>query len=44
VRSIASVNEITQKNSNEADNLLSHSNRVKGMADRLNDQVRSFAT
>jgi methyl-accepting chemotaxis protein len=44
VRSIASVNEITQENSTEAENLLSHSNRVKGMADGLNAQVRSFST
>ncbi len=43
-RSIASVNEITQKNSLEADNLLSHSNHVKDMAARLSEQVRSVKT
>jgi methyl-accepting chemotaxis protein len=42
VKSIASVNEITQKNSNEAENLLSHSNKVKSMADDLNMQVGAF--
>jgi methyl-accepting chemotaxis protein len=44
VKSIASVNEITQKNSNEAENLLSESTMVNDMAESLNSQVRSFSS
>lgn len=42
VKSISSVNEITQHNSNESENLLSQSKGVKDMADDLNSQVKSF--
>ncbi len=44
VKSISSVNEITQKNSMEADNLLAQSTSVKELADALNSQVRTFTS
>ncbi|MBP7737816.1 MAG: hypothetical protein KA369_17675 [Spirochaetes bacterium] len=44
VKSISSVNEITQKNSQEAEDLLSQSNRVKELADGLNSQVGAFTS
>ncbi|MBN1532449.1 MAG: methyl-accepting chemotaxis protein [Spirochaetes bacterium] len=44
VKSISLVNEITQKNSMEAEDLLAQSNRVKEMADDLSSQVSAFSS
>ncbi|MBN1533527.1 MAG: hypothetical protein JXA20_12740 [Spirochaetes bacterium] len=44
VKSISSVNEITQENSMEADSLLLQANNVKVLADELNSQVKMISS